>query len=78
MKYLFPERFQELLDETSLTYDDITRALDIKSKGTISKYANGTIKNVSISTICKIADLYEVSPVWLIGWSNDRNFKIEN
>ncbi len=78
MKYLFPERFQELLDETSLTYDDITIALDIKSKGTISKYANGTIKNVSISTICKIADLFEVSPVWLIGWSNDRNFKIEN
>ena len=78
MKYLFPERFQELLDETSLTYDDITRALDIKSKGTTSKYANGTIKNVSISTICKIADLFEVSPVWLIGWSNDRNFKIEN
>lgn len=78
MKYLFPERFQELLDETSLTYDDITKALNIKSKGTISKYANGTIKNVSISMICKIADLFEVSPIWLIGWPNDRNFKIEN
>lgn len=78
MNYLFPERFQELLNETSMTYDDIIQKLNIKSRGTISKYANGTIKNVSISTICKIADLFEVSPIWLIGWTNDRNFKIEN
>lgn len=78
MNYLFPERFQELLNETSMTYDDIIQKLNIKSRGTISKYANGTIKNVSITMICKIAELFEVSPIWLIGWTNDRNFKIEN
>ena len=78
MNYMFPERFQELLDETSMTYDDITKKLNLKSKGTISKYAKGTIKNVSISMICKIADLFEVSPIWLIGWSDDRHFIINN
>lgn len=77
MNYLFPERFQELLDNSTMTYDEIIKKLDIKSRGTITKYANGTIKNVSISMICKIAEIFNVSPVWLIGWSNDKNFKIE-
>lgn len=78
MNYLFPERFQNLLDTNSITYNELIKKLGIKSKGTITKYANGTIKNVSITTICKIAEIYEVSPVWLVGWTNDRNFKIEN
>lgn len=78
MNYLFPERFQELLDTSSITYDELIQKLGIKSRGTITKYANGQIKNVSLSMICKIAEIFEVSPVWLIGWSNDRNFKIEN
>ena len=78
MNYLFPQRFQELLDNTSMTYEEITIKLGIKSRGTITKYANGSIKNVSISTICKIADLFQVSPVWLIGWTNDKHFKFKN
>lgn len=77
MNYLFPERFQELLNSTSLTYDEIKKELNIKSRGTITKYANGTIKNVPISMICKIADLFEISPIWLIGWTDDKNYKIE-
>ena len=76
MKYLFPERFQELLDNSSITYDELIKKLGIKSRGTITKYANGQIKNVSISMICKIAEIFEVSPVWLIGWSNNKNYKI--
>ena len=78
MNYLFPERFQELLNTSSITYDELINKLGIKSKGTITKYANGQIKNVSISMISKIAEIFEVSPVWLIGWSNNRNYKIED
>ena len=75
MNYLFPERFQELLNNTSMKYEEIAKLLDIKSKGTITKYANGTIKNVSISMICKISDLFEVSPAWLIGWTDNKHYK---
>lgn len=77
MNYLFPERFQELLNNSSITYEELSKKLGIKSRGTITKYANGQIKNVNISMICKIAEIFEVSPVWLIGWSNNRNYKIE-
>lgn len=78
MNYLFPERFQELLNNSPITYDELIDKLGIKSRGTITKYANGQIKNVSISMICKIAEIFEVSPVWLIGWSNNRNYKIDD
>lgn len=78
MNYLFPERFQELLKGSSMNYEELSKKLGVKSKGTITKYANGQIKNVSISMICKIAEIFEVSPVWLIGWSNNRNYKIED
>lgn len=78
MNYLFPERFQELLNSSSFTYEELIDKLGIKSRGTITKYANGQIKNVSISMICKIAEVFEVSPIWLIGWSNNRNYKIED
>ena len=76
MNYLSPERFQELLDNTSMTYEDIIIKLDLKSRGTITKYANGSIKNVPISMICKIAEVFEVSPIWLIGWTNNKHYKI--
>ena len=78
MNYLFPERFQELLNESSMTYDELIKILGIKSRGTITKYANGKIKNVSLPMICKIAEVFDVSPVWLIGWSKDRNYKIDD
>ena len=78
MNYLFPERFQELLDTSSITYDELIKKLGIKSRGTITKYANGTIRNVNIPMICKIAEIFEVSPVWLIGWSNNKNHKIDD
>ncbi len=78
MNYLFPERFQELLDNSSITYDELIKKLGIKSRGTITKYTNGQIRNVGIPMICKIAEIFEVSPVWLIGWSNNKNFKIED
>ena len=78
MNYLFPERFQELLNSSSITYEELAQKLGVKSRGTITKYANGQIKNVSISMICKIAEIFEVSPVWLIGWSNNKDYKIED
>lgn len=41
LNYRFPERFTELLKDSNLSYEKIALSLDIKSKGTISKYANG-------------------------------------
>lgn len=77
MDNLFPDRFTELLNESNMNYEEVANKLGFKSKGTVSKYANGKNKKVDISTVIQIADLFHVSPIWLIGLTDDRNYKIK-
>lgn len=77
MNNLFPARFTELLNESDMNYDEVADKLGFKSKGTVSKYANGKNKKVDISTVIQIADLFNVSPIWLIGLTDDRNYEIK-
>lgn len=77
MEYLFCERFKELLDQNLYSYNELKEKLGIKSKGTITKYYNGKIKYVHLPMICKIAEVFEVSPVWLIGWTDDKHYVIK-
>lgn len=74
MKDVFPERFSELLKESELNYEEIAEKLGVRSKGTISKYATGKIKNVGLSTISRIAELFDVSPAWLIGLTDNKHY----
>ncbi len=78
MDTLFPERFTELLKSYTGTYDELAKELGLKSKSNISKYANGSIKNVSVNMIMKIANFFDVSPVWLIGLTKDKHFVIKS
>ena len=77
MNNLFPARFTELLNESDMNYDEVADKLGFNSKGTVSKYANGKNKKVDISTVIQIADLFNVSPIWLIGLTDDRNYEIK-
>lgn len=78
MDTLFSERFAELLKSYTGTYDELAKELGLKSKSNISKYANGSIKNVNINMIIKIAKFFDVSPVWLIGLTEDKHFIIKS
>ena len=69
---LFAERFSELLEQHLWSYEQLAKKLGLKSKGTICKYAKGNIKNVNTSMAVKIANLYKVSPTWLIGLDDDK------
>lgn len=73
---LFPTRFTEILSESDMNYEEVAHKLGFQSKGTISKYANGKNKKVDISTVIKIADLFHVSPIWLIGLTDDKHYQI--
>ena len=74
---IFSERFKELINNNSLSYEEIAEGLGFKSKGTISKYVTGRTKNIDISTIMKIAEYFKVSPAWLIGITNDKYYNLE-
>lgn len=77
MKYVFHERFSELINQSDLTYEEIAKKLGLKSKGTISKYASGQIKNIGPVMIDKIAALFDVSPIWLLGYVDDKHYIIK-
>ncbi len=77
MKNYFPERFTEVIKDSNLNYEQIAMKLGLKSKGTISKYANGNIE-VSVSMIIKIAELFDVSPIWLLGFTNNKHYVIKD
>ncbi|MCI8655800.1 MAG: helix-turn-helix transcriptional regulator [Clostridia bacterium] len=77
MNHCFPQRFSQLLKNSSMTYEEVANALNLKSKGTISKYANGKNKKVDLETVIKISELFNVSPVWLIGLTDDMHYKIK-
>lgn len=72
----FRERFKELLVNYEGTYTELANALGLKSRSNITKYANGSL-NISLSMLSKIADFFEVSPVWLIGFTNEKNYKFK-
>lgn len=70
MDYLFPERFTFLLNNSNMTYEQI-------AKGTISKYASGKVKKIELSMLVKISELFDVSPIWLLGFTDDMHYKIK-
>ena len=73
----FSERFKELISNSNLSYIEIAEGLGFKSKGTISKYASGKTKNIDINVLIKIAEYFKVSPVWLIGITDDKYYNPE-
>ena len=75
-KEIFAKRFTELLEESNKTYEEIANDLGFKSKGTISKYANSKNKNVSIAMVMKISKYFDVSPIWMIGLTNNKHYHI--
>lgn len=77
LEKLFADRFTELLNESEMTLEEVAHCLGFQSKGTISKYANGKNKKVSISTVDQIAKLFGVSPIWLMGYTDDKHYIIK-
>ena len=71
---IFSERFKELINDCNLNYMEIAEGLGFKSKGTISKYASKKKKNIDINVLIKIAEYFKVSPVWLIGITDDKYY----
>lgn len=78
MDKIFIKRLEKLIKESKLTYDEIAEQLGFKSKGTISKYANGKIVNIGPSGIYKLATFFEVSPAWLAGFTDDKYYNVKS
>jgi transcriptional regulator with XRE-family HTH domain len=71
MNGAFGERMKRIREEKNLTLEEVALKIGL-SKGTVSRYENGEIDNIPLSRVEDIANLFKVSPEWLIGWSEER------
>lgn len=63
-------RIRELRIKNNLTLDDVARHLGV-GRQAIYKYEKGTVTNIPLENIEKMAKLFDVSPGYLAGWVDE-------
>ena len=66
------ERIKELRKKHNLTLLEVAEFLGVK-EATVQRYESGSIKNIKYDTICKLAELFDCDPRYLVGWCSDIN-----
>lgn len=61
------KRIKMLRNSVGLTQDELGDKLGVK-KAAIQKYESGSIVNLKIETIKKLAEIFEVTPAYIMGW----------
>lgn len=65
----FSRRMKECRQRLDLTISDIASYLDV-SEAIVKRYEGGDNKNMKRTTIAKLAKILEVTPAYLMGWSD--------
>jgi repressor LexA len=65
------ERMKRIREEKNLTLEEIGQKVGL-TKATLSRYESGEIGNIPLGRVQDIANMLNVSPEWLIGWSDER------
>lgn len=68
---MMAKRIKECRTQQGLTQEELADKLGLK-KSAIAKYENGRVENIKRTTIEQMADIFECSPSYLMGWSNER------
>ena len=63
-------RIHELRLNQKLTLLQVADSLKV-SESTVQRYESGNIKNLKYETMIKLAELFGVSPCYLMGWEDD-------
>ena len=63
------KRIREMRTKLNLTLDDVARHLGV-GRQAIYKYEQGTVTNIPLENLEKMAALFGTTPGYLAGWSN--------
>jgi repressor LexA len=66
---ILQERIKSLREAKNLTLLNVAEYLGVK-EATTQRYESGEIKNIKHETIVKLAELFNVSPAYLMGWED--------
>lgn len=65
------EKIKYLREQAGLTQTDIAKKIGIATQ-TIFKYEKNIVTNIPLDNIEKLAEIFNVSPAYLMGWESDR------
>lgn len=64
------EKIKYLRQLTGLSQEELGRRVGVQ-RAAINKYEKGTVTNIPIHTIEKIATVFDVSPTYIVGWNGN-------
>jgi len=68
---LLRKRLKECRIWKDLTLLEVANMLGVK-EATVQRYESGEIKNIKHDTIAQLAEIYDVSPAYLMGWQEEK------
>ena len=63
------ERIKELRLLAEMSQEELGSRVGVQ-RAAINKYEKGTVENIPIKTIERIAQVFDVSPAYIVGWTN--------
>ena len=60
-------RIKELRTLNGLSQEELGRRIGVQ-RAAINKYEKGSVTNIPLSTIEKMASVFDVSPTYIVGW----------
>ena len=64
------EKIKEMRKKKNLTLLEVAEYLGVK-EATAQRYESGSIKNIKHETVCKLAELFDCDPQYLMGWGGE-------
>lgn len=64
------ERIRDLRLKNKMTLDDVARQLGV-GRQAIYKYEQGTVTNIPLENLVKMAEMFNTTPGYLAGWEDD-------
>ena len=65
-------RIKELRVIADMSQEELGRRVGVQ-RAAINKYEKGTVENIPIKTIERIANVFDVSPNYIVGWNGDES-----
>ena len=67
--FLPGERIRELRQIADMSQEELGRRVGVQ-RAAINKYEKGTVTNIPLPTIERIASTFDVSPTYIVGWDD--------
>ena len=76
LKEITSKRIKELRTKSDLTMEALAKKIGV-SKSTIAKWENGYVDNMRQDMIMKLANVFNVSPLYILGYNEEETSREE-